>query len=410
MPSSSGITLRSVNFDIAIRDRIKALAGQVFPEVVALRREIHANPELAFEETETAALVCRWLDKHNIPYQKNIAQTGVVALIKGKSPETKCIALRADMDALPILEKNDLPYKSRNDGKMHACGHDVHTASLLGSAYILNELKDSFTGTVKLIFQPSEEKIPGGASVMIGEGVLQNPAVEGIFGQHVFPELEAGKVGFRPGMYMASADELHVTVTGKGGHGALPHNLVDPVLISAHLIVALQQLVSRRAKPTIPTVLSFGKVIANGATNVIPDKVHLEGTFRTLDEHWRVEAHQLMTELAANLAKSMGGSCDFRIDKGYPFLSNDEELTQASIKAAKAYLGDENVIDLDIRMTAEDFAYYSHHAPACFYRLGTANNEKGINSPVHTATFDIDETALETGSGLMVWLALDALR
>lgn len=390
-------------------EQVKKLATDVFAEVVELRRTIHQNPELAFEENATAALVMSCLDKWGIAYKKNVAKTGIVATIEGNHPTSKTIALRGDMDALPIHELNDVPYRSKNDGLMHACGHDVHTASLLGTAYILNKLKGQFAGSFRLIFQPSEEKLPGGASVMIAEGVLKDPVPAGIMGQHVFPELEAGKVGFRPGMYMASTDELYVTVKGKGGHGALPHKMIDPVLIASHIVVAMQQVVSRRAKPNVPTVVSFGRVIANGATNVIPDEVTLEGTFRTMDEEWRAEAHGIMVQLAEQLAQSMGGTCEFRIDKGYPFLSNDEALTLKAKKAAQAYLGADNVIDLDLRMTGEDFAFYSHHVPACFYRLGTANFEKGITSPVHTATFDIDEKALETSTGLMAWLALNEL-
>lgn len=390
--------------------RIKALAAQAHPEVVAIRRDLHAHPELSFEEIRTSAKVCEYLDKWGIPYQTGIAKTGVVALIEGRNPSKKTIALRADMDALPILEQNEVVYCSQNPGVMHACGHDVHTASVLGTAYILSQLKDSFEGTVKLIFQPSEEKLPGGASVMIAEGVLQNPSPTAIYGQHVFPDLPAGKVGFRPGMYMASCDEIYVTVKGKGGHGALPHRNIDPVLISAHMIVALQQIISRNADPRIPSVLSFGKVIAEGATNIIPNEVKLEGTFRTLDEPWRKRAHQLMVKMAEGLAKSMGGSVEFNIEKGYPYLTNDPALTHRAISAAKAYLGDENVIDLDVRMTAEDFAWYSHQLPACFYRLGTSSPDGKHTSSVHTPTFNIDENALQTGIGLMAWLALDELK
>lgn len=389
--------------------RIKELATKAHPEVVAIRRDLHAHPELSFNENRTAAKVCEYLDKWGIPYQNGVAKTGVVALIEGQNPTKKTIALRADMDALPIQETNEVDYKSVNEGIMHACGHDVHTASVLGTAYILSQLRDSFEGTVKLIFQPSEEKLPGGASVMIAEGVLENPKPTAIYGQHVYPDLPAGKVGFRPGMYMASCDEIYVTVKGKGGHGALPHRNIDPVLIAAHMIVALQQIISRNADPRIPSVLSFGKVIANGATNIIPDEVYLEGTFRTLNEEWRNRAHQLLIELAEGLAKSMGGSVDFDIQKGYPYLTNDPALTHRAIAAAKAYLGDENVIDLDVRMTAEDFAWYSQKLPACFYRLGTSSPDGKFTSSVHTPTFNIDESALETGMGLMAWLAVDEL-
>ncbi len=391
-------------------DRIKSLAAKAHPEVVAIRRDLHAHPELSFEENRTAAKVCECLDKWSISYQKGVAKTGVVALIEGKNPSKKTIALRADMDALPIQELNDIDYRSQNEGIMHACGHDVHTSSVLGTAYILSQIKDSYEGTVKLIFQPSEEKLPGGASVMIEEGVLENPKPAAIYGQHVYPDLPAGKVGFRPGMYMASCDEIYVTVKGKGGHGALPHRNIDPVLISAHMIVALQQIISRNADPRIPSVLSFGKVIAEGATNIIPDEVKLEGTFRTLDEPWRAKAHKLMVELAEGLAKSMGGSVDFDIQKGYPYLTNEPALTHRAISAAKTFLGAENVIDLDVRMTAEDFAWYSHKLPACFYRLGTSSPDGQYTSSVHTPNFNIDENALKTGMGLMAWLAVDELK
>lgn len=339
-----------------------------------------------------------------------MANTGVVALIKGQNPDKCTIALRGDMDALPIQEQNDVPYKSTNNGVMHACGHDVHTSCLLGAAAILHELRNEFSGTIKLIFQPGEEKLPGGASLMIKEGVLQNPAVQTIVGQHVMPLLPAGTVGFRSGLYMASTDEIYVTVKGKGGHGAMPHLNVDPVLITAHLLTALQQLVSRMSNPTIPSVLSFGKVIANGATNVIPNEVKLEGTFRTLNEAWRAEAHERMKKLAEELAASMGGNCEFTICKGYPFLQNNPEVTQRAKAAAIAYLGTDKVVDLDIWMAAEDFAFYSQEVPAVFYRLGTRNEDRGITSSVHTPTFDIDETALETGAGLMAWIALQELQ
>ncbi|MBP7270882.1 MAG: amidohydrolase, partial [Bacteroidia bacterium] len=282
-------------------------------------------------------------------------------------------------------------------------------ASLLGAARILHELRDRFEGTVKLIFQPGEEKLPGGASLMIKEGVLENPKPASVIGQHVMPQIPAGKVGFRKGLYMASTDELYVTVHGKGGHGAMPHLNIDPVMITAQILVALQQIVSRFAKPSLPTVLSFGKVIANGATNVIPDKVCLEGTFRTLNEEWRDEAHRRMKHMAEQIAESMGGRCEFEIRRGYPFLVNDEDLTDRSRRWAEEYVGKENVEDLEIWMAAEDFAFYSQQAKACFYRLGVRNEAKGITSSVHTPTFDIDESALETGMGLMAWLAIREL-
>ncbi len=389
---------------------VKEKAAAYHQEVIAIRRHLHQNPELSFQEHHTSKYVCTKLEEFGIDYESGMVVTGVVALIKGINPESRVVALRADLDALPILEENKVAYKSINQGVMHACGHDVHTASLLGAAKILNELKDQFEGTVKLIFQPGEERLPGGASLMIKEGVLENPTPQAIIGQHVYPQLEAGKVGFKSGMYMASADELYVTVIGKGGHAGLPHLNIDPLLITAHILTALQQVVSRMSHPTAPTVLSFGKMIANGATNIIPDKVELEGTFRAMNEEWRAEAHLKMKNMAESIAKGMGGTCIFRIDKGYPFLVNDEVTTANAKQSAIEFLGKENVIDLDLRMTAEDFAYFSQQKPSCFYRLGVKNESKNITSGLHTSTFNIDEEALETSIGLMAWITLKELK
>ncbi len=392
-----------------IKEEIKRLANDNAKEIIGLRQHLHSNPELSFHEFETAKFVASSLKKIGLHPTEGIAKTGVSALIKGKNPDKKVIALRADIDALPIKEANDIAYKSKNEGVMHACGHDVHTSSLLGTAAILNQLKDHFEGTIKLIFQPAEEKAPGGASLMIKEGILQNPAPNNILGQHVAPLIPVGKIGFKEGIYMASADEIYLTVKGKGGHAAMPQGNIDPVLIAAHIIVALQQVVSRFATPTTPTVLSFGKVIANGATNVIPNEVKIDGTFRTLDEPWRKEAKIRMKKLAEGIAESMGGSCEFNILDGYPYLYNNEKLTRRSKEFAIEFMGKENVIDLDIWMAAEDFAYYSQKIDACFYRLGVRNEEKGITSNVHTPTFNVDENALEIGSGLMAWLAIKEL-
>ena len=392
-----------------LKDRIKSLAQAYKQEVIDLRRHLHSHPELSFKEFQTAAFVAEKLKEIGITEIESKATTGWSALIKGKNPEKKVVALRADMDALPIIEANEVPYKSQNPGVMHACGHDAHTASLLGAAKILHEVRDQFDGTIKLIFQPGEEIIPGGASLMIKDKVLENPRTNSILGQHVMPMIPAGKVGFRSGLYMASTDELYLTIKGKGGHGAMPETFIDPVLISAHLLVALQQIVSRVANPKIPSVLSFGRVEALGATNIIPNEVKIQGTFRTLDEAWRAKAHEKMRQIAEGIVEGMGGQLDFEIRKGYPFLKNNPELTARSVDAARDYLGAENVLDLDIWMAAEDFAYFSQEIDGCFYRLGTRNEARGITSGVHTPTFDIEEEALEIGSGLMAWLAVSEL-
>lgn len=389
---------------------IKVLAAEAAAETIALREHLHANPELSFKEEKTVAFVTEQLHKLGLPTQP-IAGTGVVALIEGRNPASRTVALRADMDALPITEQNEVPYKSVNPGVMHACGHDVHTSSLLGTARILTQLRNEFEGTVKLMFQPGEELLPGGASLMIKEGVLENPAPASVLGQHVFPRLPAGKIGLRAGRYMASTDELYLTVRGKGGHGAMPEQNLDPVVVAAHIIVAAQQIVSRRANPKLPSVLSFGKVIAQGATNVIPNEVYIEGTFRTLNEEWRNEAHQHLRRLCEGLAESMGASCELEIRRGYPYLENEPALTARTEQAAVEYLGRDNVVELDQWMAAEDFAYFSQAASACFYRLGTAaaDGSERHTSSVHTPTFDIDTKALETGPGLMAWLTLREL-
>ncbi|WP_100628732.1 M20 metallopeptidase family protein [Algoriphagus formosus] len=392
-----------------LKEKIKSLAQELKEEVISNRRHLHANPELSYQEFETANFVKQKLEEIGIHKIESKATTGWTALIEGKNPTKKVIALRADMDALPIVEANEVSYKSQKEGVMHACGHDAHTASLLGAAKILHQVRDHFEGTIKLLFQPGEEVAPGGASFMIKDGALENPKPAGIIGQHVMPFIPAGKVGFRQGIYMASADELYLTVKGKGGHGAMPETLIDPVLIASHLIVAMQQVISRASSPKVPSVLSFGRVEALGATNVIPNEVKIQGTFRTLNEEWRAAAHKKMLQLAHGLVESMGGKLDFEIRKGYPFLQNDPELTARATDAAKEYLGEENVVDLDIWMAAEDFAYYSQEIDGCFYRLGTRNEAKGIVSGVHTPTFDIEEDALEIGAGLMAWLAVSEL-
>lgn len=389
-------------------EKIKALAGEYHREIIDIRRHLHAHPELSFQEYATSNYVAEVLKKLDIPFRDKVADTGLVAMIEGRQPG-KTIALRADMDALPITEENEVPYKSTTPGVMHACGHDAHTSSLLGAAKILNQLKDQFSGNIKLIFQPGEEKAPGGASKMIAEGVLKNPAPASVVGQHVMPFIPVGKVGFKEGMYMASADEIYINIIGKGGHGAMPNHNVDPILIASHLIVALQQIVSRQANPRTSTVLSFGHIAGQGATNVIPNQVYIEGTFRTLDEEWRFEAHERIKKIATGLVEGMGGKVEINIMRGYPFLYNSPELTRRARTYAEDYLGKENVVELETWMAAEDFSYYSQNADACFYRLGTRNEAKGIISSVHTPTFDIDEEALKIGMGLMSWIAIQEL-
>lgn len=391
-----------------IREEIRQAAQEIKDLVIESRRHLHAHPELSFCEYETSAYIKARLDEMGISW-KAMADTGIVGIVKGEKPSDKVVALRADMDALPITEANDVDYVSQNKNVMHACGHDAHTSSLLGTARILQSMKDKFGGTVKLIFQPGEEKLPGGASLMIKEGVLENPKPQAVIGQHVMPGIECGKIGIRKGKHMASMDEIYVTVRGKGGHGAQPHQNIDPVLITSHIIVALQQIVSRRANPMLPTVLSFGKLIGNGAVNIIPDEVYIEGTFRTLDENWRDEAHKQIKKMAETIAKAMGGSCDFNIVRGYPFLVNEEKLTEQVRTFAEEYLGKDNVADLDIWMAAEDFAYYSQVADSCFYLLGVGNKEKGIVSSLHTPTFNIDEDVLALSTGLMAYIAVKRL-
>lgn len=393
---------------MSLKDHFRQRAQEIWPEVVNCRRWLHQHPELAFEEHLTAGRVKQELDALGIPYTDGVARTGVVATIQGGQPG-KTIALRADMDALPIVEQNEVPYASTHPGRMHACGHDVHTSSLLGTARLLWEVRQQLPGTIRLIFQPSEEKNPGGASVMVQEGVLK-PDVQHILGQHVMPIIPAGKIGIRSGKYMASSDELYITVRGRGGHGAQPHTTVDPVVISAHLITALQQVVARRADPRLPSVLTIGKVTANGATNVIPEVVTMEGTFRTFDEAWRSRAHDMIRDIAKGVVEGSGGQLDLHIERGYPVLYNDTTLTPRVRQSIADYVGEENVLDLDLWMASEDFAFFAQEIPGCFYRLGTRNEERGIVHGLHTPRFDIDEDALQLSTGLMAWLAVESLK
>jgi amidohydrolase len=389
-----------------MKQRIQQLAKKYANEFIDIRHQLHANPELSYQEFETSAFIQKKLTEFGIPFEVK-ATTGVVGLIKGINPAKKITALRADMDALPITEENEVPYKSKNVGVMHACGHDVHTTCLLGAAKILSELKDEWEGTVKLIFQPGEEKNPGGASLLIKEGVLENPKPEKIFALHVHPGLEIGRLSFRNGMVMASADEIYISIKSKGGHAAAPQYTADTILIASHLIISLQQIVSRNNSPFNPSVLSITSFQGGNTTNVIPSEVKLMGTFRAMNEEWRFKAHELIKKQTIELVAAMGAEATIHIDVGYPFVLNNEALGNATIIRAGEYLGEENVEETELRMGAEDFAYYSHQIPACFFRLGAGNKAKGISSGVHTPTFNIDEGAIEIGMGMMAWLGSD---
>ena len=387
-----------------IKEKIQKLAREYSQEFIAVRRHLHQHPELSYKEFETSKFIQQKLSAWNIPFEV-LAQTGVVGIIKGKNPDKKVIALRGDMDALPITEENKIDYVSEVPGIMHACGHDVHSTCLLGAAKILNELKEEWEGTVKLIFQPGEERNPGGASLMIKAGVLENPAPQAIFALHVHPGLPIGKLSFRSGMVMASADEIFITIKGKGGHAASPHLTSDTILIASQLIVSLQQLISRNNNPFNPSVLSITSFQGGSATNVIPSEVKLMGTFRAMNEEWRFKAHELIKKQATELVHGMGGELDLLIDVGYPFVLNNEKLTTTAMQKAGEYIGESNVEETEMRMGAEDFAFYSHLIPACFYRLGVGNISKGITANVHTPLFNIDEDAIEIGMGMMAWLA-----
>ncbi|MBX2822903.1 MAG: amidohydrolase [Rhodothermaceae bacterium] len=393
-----------------MKNKTRALAEDIFPEVVQLRRTIHENPELAFEEYETAQLVQQTLSPLGLDIKTGVAKTGIVATLEGALPGPE-VVLRADMDALPIHEANDLAFKSKNDGKMHACGHDVHTSSLLGTAKILSALKEDLRGTVRFLFQPSEERLPGGAKVMIEEGALsaqgEREQPEVIFGQHVQPDLHVGKIGVRNGMYMASADEIYITVHGKGGHAAAPHYLDnDTILTAAHIVVALQTIISRNCPPDVPGVLSIGKFIGDGATNVIPTEVRLEGTLRAMDESFRSKAHSLIQQTVEHTAKAFGARVDLDIKVGYPALFNHDMPTDFVRNTAQSYVGSENVVELDKWFASEDFAYYLRELPGSFYRIGVFSNQLSTQRALHTPHFDVDEDALKLSTGFMAFLAM----
>lgn len=392
-----------------IQQFVNSQVNQLFEKVVGYRKHLHQYPELSYQEYETMKYISEKLTEIGIPHQTGVAETGVVAMIRGShhKEDQECIGLRADIDALPILEQNDVPYASKNKGVMHACGHDVHTSILLGAAEILFQIKDQLDNPVKLIFQPGEEKNPGGASLMIKAGVLENPKVKEIYALHVFPSLPVGKIGTKPGLYMASCDELYIDIIGKSGHGALPHESIDSILIGAEIVTSLQKIISRRCDTTIPSVLSFGHFEALGATNIIPEKVHLKGTFRTMNEEWRETALTLIKEQTEKIAEANGARAEVEISRGYPFLTNHPELTKNFIDKATSWLGEENVDpELPLRMSSEDFSYYGQLIPSCYFRIGVRNEEMGIVHSVHNSKFDIDHEALKTGMKMMVLACL----
>ena len=393
-----------------LKEEIHNAANRIKTQLIEWRRYMHKHPELSFKEHGTMKFISSELDKLGIEHTTGVADTGIVALIKGNNPESKVLALRSDHDALPIVEANDVEYTSSNPGVMHACGHDAHTASLLGAASILQSLREKWSGTVKLLFQPGEERLPGGASMMIKAGALQNPVPQNIIGQHVFPDLPAGHVGFREGTYMASADEIHIDITGKGGHAALPKGLCNPLLVASEILLAFEQFIETRENKDIKTVLSIGFIEGKGATNIVPNTVKMEGTFRSLDEEWRFHSHKRMNEIVDAICAKRGATANLDIQVGYPCVYNNPELTQKMTALAVEYLGQDKVHQLPIRMTAEDFSFYAQELPGCFYRLGTSspNSELG-HSGLHTPTFDIDEDSLVVGAGLLAFGAVNNL-
>lgn len=398
----------------SLKELVRQKAEEYFEETVLHYKHLHQHPELSFCEEETAKYVCSILDKLKIPYRANIGNyvnkdihikgTGILAWIEGANPESRTIALRADMDALPITEANDIPFKSENEGVMHACGHDTHTASLLTALKIVNDLKDNITGTILFIFQPGEEKDPGGANLMLKDGLFDTFKPDIIIGQHAYVDYEVGSVGFGSGVVMASADEVHIKVKGKGGHGAIPHELNDTVLAASQIIVSMQQVVSRRSNPFKPMVLSFGCFIAEGATNIIPNEVTLAGSLRCMDEDERSKVKPIIREIATDVAKAYGCECEINMGEGYPCVKNDEEATSLMKMFAEEYLPKEKVLGLPKRMTAEDFGFFSQAYPSTFFRFGVKSEKSGTG--LHTPTFLIDEQAFVVSSGLPAYLAL----
>lgn len=393
-----------------IKEAILIKSGELKEEVIKLRRHFHRHPELSYEETGTSLFIANWLSDNGISFKKGIAGTGVIGTITGKSKGEKVIAVRAEMDALPITERNKNEYSSIFPGKMHACGHDAHMAMLLGTTKLLNSIRDQFGGTILLIFQPGEEKSPGGARLLIESGALKNPKPDIVIAQHILPELETGKVGYKSGRYMASCDEIYITITGKGGHAALPGLTTDQIYIASNLVIRLKNRFSeQQAIKKIPTVLGIGRISGEGATNVIPEKVYISGTFRTFDEKWRAEGQTLIRQIASETAKEFGVEIDVNLVEGYPVLHNDEKLTAEAISFSEELLGKDKIEAYDVRMSSDDFSFYSTLAPSLYYRIGIRKKDSEMLK-LHTADFDIDEAGLETGVANLSWLVYNFLR
>ena len=391
-----------------LKEVITTKVSAIYEKIKGYREHLHQNPELSYKEFNTMEYVAAKLKEIGIPYEKGVAGTGIIGIIRSSkhSENQACIGLRADLDALPIQEQNTASYKSKVDGVMHACGHDVHTSILLGAAEILFELREDLEHPVKLIFQPGEEKNPGGASLLIEAGVLENPKVKEMYALHVFPELEVGKLAIRPGLNMASCDELHLEIIGVGGHGAMPEKCINPILIGSEFIIEAQNIIHKSCPKEVPCVISFGHFDALGATNVIPERAEIKGTFRTMNEEWRGKAAILLMDLANNLENKYKGNVNLIISKGYPFLKNNEDLTEKLKTKFESFFGPEKIEGLALRMTSEDFSFYSQTIPVCFFRLGVGNKEKGIIYSVHHPKFDIDSACLKTGMLAMIQAAL----
>ena len=407
---------------------IQQEAATLYPEVVRHYRWLHQHPELSYRERETAAYIAAFLDREGIPYRSAIGGYGIMARVTGekgavtgqespqaavepqqKIEEGRCIAFVADMDALPVQEENEVEYRSLNDGVMHACGHDAQAASLMGAVKMVHSLRRHFAGTALFIFQPGEEQSPGGADLMLKDGLFRDYTPAFVVKQHAYTDLPAGRVGFHAGTIMASADEVHIRVKGQGGHGALPHELNDTVLAASQIVVAMQQLVSRRRDPFNPMVLSFGRFIANGATNVIPGEVILAGSMRCMHEEERRRMLQLIPRIAEATAAAYGCSCETTLPEGYPCVISDEKITGEIRTQAVAYLGETEVAEFPKRMTADDFGFFTQRYPCCYYRFGVADENRKPGA-LHSGNFLIDEKSLRTASALFAFIALNSLK